>query len=186
MVANPARHLFTVDDYYRMAESGILHEDDRVELIDGEIIDMAPIGPGHAGTMDQLDDSLRLLTSGRSRIRVQQPILLGERTEPGPDLVLVRPREDYYRGGHPGPQDLYLVIEVAESSLTYDRQTKAPLYARAGIPELWIVNLIDHVIEVHREPSADGYRAVTVARRGDSVQSLAFPDVSIAVSDLLI
>ncbi len=186
MVANPARHLFTVDDYYRMAESGILREDDRVELIDGEIIDMAPIGPGHAGTVEELGEMLRALLPTDARLRSQNPIRLGLRAEPEPDLVIVKRQDGGYRTGHPEPADIFLVIEVAESSLVYDRQTKAPLYARAGIPELWIVNLIDHVIEVYREPSADGYRAVTVARRGDAVQSLAFPDVSIAVSDLLI
>lgn len=179
-------HLFTVDEYHRMAESGILHEDDRVELINGEIIAMAPIGSGHLGHVNRSNRRLSRLFDDRATVSVQNPISLGERTEPEPDIALLNPRDDDYASQTPEARDVLLLVEVADSSLVYDRQTKAPMYARAGIPELWIVNLIDHVIEVYREPSVDGYRTVTVARRGDSVQSLAFPDVSIAVSDLLI
>ena len=179
-------HLFTVDDYYRMAESGILREDDRVELIDGEIIAMAPIGPGHAATVEDLGDRLRAVLPASARLRSQNPVHLGLRAEPDPDLVIVKRREDGYRTEHPQPADVLLLIEVADSSLVYDRQTKAPMYARAGIPELWIVNLIDRAIEVYRDPSPVGYQTVTVARRGEDLQPLAFPDVSIAVSDVLI
>jgi Uma2 family endonuclease len=179
-------HLFTVDDYYKMAESGILREDDRVELIDGEIIAMAPIGSGHAGTVDQFGDNIRELVSGRGRVRSQNPIRLGFRAEPEPDLVIVRPRTDFYRNGHPGPEDIMLVIEVSESSLVYDRQTKAPLYARAGIIEYWIVNLIDRVIEVYRDPSDGQYQRVEIVRRGEHLHPLAFPDVTIAVDDVLL
>jgi len=186
MAVQLSRHLFTVDDYYRMAESGILREDDRVELIDGEIIEMAPIGSGHAGTVDEFGDIIRTLLDGVAIVRSQNPIRLGHRSEPEPDLALVTRRPDYYRGDHPRPADVLLLIEVAESSLEYDQQTKAPLYARAGIPELWIVNLIDRVIEVYREPSPEGYQSVRIMRRGETIQPVSFPDLSIAVNDVLI
>lgn len=179
-------HLFTVDDYYKMAESGILREDDRVELIDGEIIQMAPIGPGHFGHVNRFGRRHARLFEDRATISVQNPIRLGEKCEPGPDIALLVSRDDDYVSGLPGPAEVLLLIEVADSSLVYDRQTKAPMYARAGIVELWIVNLIDRVVEVYRDPSPRGYLTVLVARRGDQLQPLAFPDISIAVDDVLI
>jgi Uma2 family endonuclease len=179
-------HLFTVDDYYRMAESGILREGDRVELIDGEIIDMAPIGSEHAGHVTRFTRRFTRLFDDRATVNVQNPIHLGERSEPEPDIALLHPRDDDYVNALPTAADVFLLIEVAESSLAYDRQTKAPMYARAGIPELWIVNLIDHVIEVYRDPADGQYQRVEIMRRGDQLQPLAFPDVSVAVSDVLI
>lgn len=180
------RHRFTVEDYYRMAESGILREDDRVELIDGEIIEMPPIGPGHAGTVEELGDLIRSRLPTTARVRTQNPVRLGLRSEPEPDLAVVTRREGYYRQEHPTPADVLLLIEVADSSLEYDRQTKAPMYAHAGIPELWIINLMDRVIEVYREPSAAGYQQVQISRPGDLLAPLAFPDLRIAVNDVLI
>jgi Uma2 family endonuclease len=187
MMAIPFPHYkFTVEDYYRMAEAGILHEDDRVELIDGEIIELPPIGSDHAGTVDDFADRIRGQLPPDVRVRVQNPVRLGPRTEPEPDLAVVKRQGDYYRTAHPDPEDVYLLIEVSDSTLTYDRQTKGPRYASAGIPEYWIVNLVDRVIEIYREPAADGYRSVEIARPGDEVSPLAFPDVRIAVSDILV
>lgn len=177
---------FTVDEYHRMAEVGILHEDDRVELIDGEIIALPPIGPGHAGTLEDFADRIRSALPLGFRVRTQNPIVLHDRAEPQPDLVIVPLRDDNYRRGHPTDADVLLVVEVADTTLSYDRHTKAPMYARAGIPELWIVNLIDRVVEVYREPVDGVYRSVEVARSGDTLRPLAFPDIAILVSDLLV
>jgi Uma2 family endonuclease len=183
--ALPAPHLFTVDEYYRMAEAGILTEESRVELIDGVIIDMPPIGPEHAGSVDGLGDLLRASFGGRVIVRSQNPVHLGLRSEPEPDFALLRRRDDYYRKVHPLPDDIYLLIEVSDSTLRHDLKTKASLYARAGIQEYWIVDLIHRVIVVHRDPSRSRYRSVQQIQPGDTVAPLAFPDVPLAVSDLL-
>jgi Uma2 family endonuclease len=168
-----------------MAEVGLLTEDSRVELIDGVIVDMPPIGPGHSGNVNWFTDVFRELFGGAAQLSIQNPLRLGLRVEPQPDVMLLRIREDHYRTSHPGPEDVLLLIEVADSSLTYDRKTKARIYARAGITDYWIVNLIDGVIEVHREPERARYRSVQVLKRGDGLQPLEFPDISVAVSDIL-
>ena len=152
----PTPHLFTVEEYYRMADVGLLTEDSRVELIDGVIVDMPPIGPGHSGNVNWFTHAFRELFGGAAQLSIQNPLRLGLRVEPQPDVMLLRPRADHYRGSHPGPEDVLLLVEVADSSLTYDRKTKARIYARAGIPDYWIVNLVDGVVEVHRDPSDRG------------------------------
>lgn len=183
--ALPAPHLFTVDEYYRMAEIGLLTEDSRVELIDGVIIDMPPIRPGHSGNVIWFTDAFRELLGGLAQLSIQNPVRLGLRVEPQPDVMLLRPRADHYRTSHPGPEDVLLLVEVADSSLTYDRKTKARIYARAGIADYWIVNLVGSALEVHRDPARSRYRSVQVLKHGDVLHPLAFPDVSIAVSDIL-
>ncbi len=161
------RHRFSVSDYHRMGEAGILHDDDRIELIDGEIIAMAPIGQEHAGTVDSLAEALFQAFAGRAIVRVQGPIRLDDENEPQPDFAVMRRRADFYRSGPPpGPADVLLLIEVADSSLRFDRAVKLPLYARAGIPEVWIVNIRQRVVEVHRCPQ-DGQFTDTVAVQGD-------------------
>ena len=181
----PAPHLFTVDEYHKMAEVGLLKEDDRVELIDGEIVEMPPIGPEHVGNVNWFTDVFAQLFGGHAQLSIQNPVRLGLRVEPQPDVMLLRRRADYYRTSLPEPPDVLLLVEVAHSSLDYDRKTKARIYARAGIQEYWIVNLIDHEIIVHRDPARTRYRSVRVFRRGEEIRPLAFPDVSIAVSDVL-
>jgi Uma2 family endonuclease len=185
MVVQPARHLFTVDEYYKMAENGVLTEDSRVELIDGEIVDMPPIGHEHAGKVNRFTHQFNQLFGDFALVSIQNPVRLGRRAEPQPDVMVLRRRDDYYATAHPTPADVLLLVEVAESSLTYDRETKGPLYARAGIAEYWILNLVERQLEVYRKPTADGYADVAVLVPGDAVQPLAFPDVSIAVSSLL-
>jgi Uma2 family endonuclease len=180
-----SRHRFTVDEYHKMAENGVLTEDSRVELIDGVIIDIPPIGPGHAGNVNWFTDVFRALFGGLAHLSIQNPVRLGLRVEPQPDVMLLRPRADHYRSSHPGPEDVLLLVEVADSSLTYDRKTKARIYARAGIADYWIVNLVDATVEVHRDPERGRYRSVRVLKPGDSIQPLAFPEVSIAVSEVL-
>ena len=152
------RHRYTVDEYRRMGETGILGEDDRVELIEGEVIETAPIGSVHAGTVDYLVGALLRGVGDRAIVRSQNPVALGSRSEPQPDLTLLQPRPDFYRSRHPTPADVFLVVEVADTTQRYDRQVKLPLYARHGIPEAWIVDLESNALSVFREPSADGYR----------------------------
>ena len=183
--ALPAPHLFSVDDYYRMAEVGLLTEDDRVELINGMIFDMPPIGPGHASSVDRFGDRFRAWLGGSVIIRNQNPVRIGPRSEPEPDVVVVPRRDDYYASGHPMPADVLLLVEIADSSLDHDRNTKIPLYAGAGIVEYWIVNLVDDHILVYRNPGPAGYGDVQLLRRGDTIRPLSFPDVEMAVSDLL-
>ncbi|MBI3330055.1 MAG: Uma2 family endonuclease, partial [Nitrospinae bacterium] len=161
-------HRFTAKDYHRMAEAGILDEDDRVELLEGEIIEMAPIGPGHAGGVNRLLNTLLPLQLERKAIvSVQNPIRLGEYSEPQPDMALLKPRPDFYTQGHPDPQDVFLVVEVMESSADYDREVKVPLYARFGISETWLLDREQGLIEVYREPGPEGYREVHTIRRGE-------------------
>ena len=186
MMALPlTRHRFTVDEYHKMAENDVLTEDDRVELIRGEIIDMPPIGPEHAGSVDEVGDLFRASLGTIAIVRTQNPLVLASGSVPEPDLAIVRRRSDYYRSAHPVAADVFLVIEVADSSLEFDRDTKAPLYAEDGIPEYWLLNLVDDVVLVYRDPSSAGYGLVQVFRRGDTIRPLAFPDVAITVSDLL-
>jgi Uma2 family endonuclease len=177
------RHQFSVDDYHRMVEAGILTENDRVELVRGEIIRMSPIGPRHASSVDLLAEWFILRLEKQARVRVQNPSTIESHSEPQPDLVIVRPGD--YRRRHPGPEDTLLVVEVADSSLTYDRRTKMPLYAAAGIPEGWLVNLCENVVEVYREPGPTGYTSVRRAVRGEKVSPLAFPDLVLSVDEVL-
>ena len=185
VAAQLTRHRFTVDDYYAMARAGILSEDDRVELLDGEIVEMPPIGPGHAYSVDGLTELLVRRFGDVARVRVQNPIRLDRYSEPEPDFALVRRREDLYRTGHPTPDDVLLVIEVADTTLASDRDVKTVLYARAALAEVWIVDLRHDLVLVHREPGPDGYTLVTTARRGDQLRMLAFPDRVVTVDDLL-
>ena len=180
------KRLFTVEEYYRMAEAGILTEDDRVELLEGEITAMSPLGSRHAGCVDRLTSLLFKTVSGRALVRVQNPIRLSHRSEPQPDLTLLKPRADFYASAHPGPEDVLLLIEVAESSANYDRDTKFPLYARAGIGECWLVDLEARRVEIHRQPAPDGYRDVQRLVAGQSLTCLALPGLQIRVEDVLV
>jgi Uma2 family endonuclease len=178
-------HRFNVADYYRMAETGVLPPDARVELIDGEIIDMSPIGSFHGGVTKRLIRAFTASQKDRWIIGVQDPVHLDDHSEPQPDFTLLKPSSDSYVNRHPHPDDVFLLVEVADSSLAVDRDEKLPLYGRAGIAEVWIVNLIDRTIEVYREPNFDGYGAKTILRAGDTAAPLAFPDVLVDVAALL-
>jgi Uma2 family endonuclease len=177
-------HRFSVEAYYRMAETGVIGPDARVELLDGEIIDMSPIGPLHGGVVNRLLRLFARLSSGRFLLTVQNPVRLDDYSEPQPDLMLLKPVPDDYTVRHPGPEDVFLLIEVAASSLAYDRGTKLPAYGRAGILEVWIVNLEDEAIEVYREPHLAGYASTTLLRPGETVRPLAFPDAAVDVAEL--
>lgn len=185
MAVQLLRRSFTIEEYHRMGEAGILREDDRVELIDGEIVEMTPIGSRHAACVDRLTQRLIGQLRGRAIVRVQSPIRLDAHSEPQPDLALLRPQPDFYAHEHPGPADILLIVEVAETSGAYDREVKLPMYARASISEMWLVNLSEERIEIYRQPSSQGYRTVRILQRGDLLAPLAFPDVELTVEALL-
>jgi Uma2 family endonuclease len=178
------RYRFTVDEYYKLAEAGVLSEDSRVELIEGEIVMMTPIGRRHAACVDRLNRLLVHAVGESAIVRVQNPVRLGDRSEPEPDLALLRPRDDFYAEREPGPADALLIVEVADSSLAYDRGVKLPLYARAGVAETWIVDLGERVIEVHRSPGPQGYAERRIFRVGEVVQ-LSTPEIAVAVDSVL-
>jgi Uma2 family endonuclease len=158
------RHRLTVADYHRLGEAGILGADERVELLEGQLVDMSPIGPRHALAVDALNELLVLAVAGRAHVRVQNPISLDGGSEPQPDLAVVRRPWSGYPRAHPGPADILLLIEVADSSLELDLGAKRAIYARAGIAEFWIVDLTTDTVLVHRDPDGDGYRSVTLAK----------------------
>lgn len=177
-----ARYRFTVDDYYRLAQAGILGEDDRVELIEGEIVMMTPIGSRHAACVSGIDRLFRVLGE-QVVVRVQCPVRLDDLSEPEPDLCLARPRADFYSGAHPGPADVLLLIEVGDSSIGYDRGIKLPLYARSGIPAVWILDLARGLVEAYSDPSPDGYLERRTLRSGDRLE-IPGTDVSIDAGQL--
>jgi Uma2 family endonuclease len=177
------RRLFTVDEYHRMAEAGILGEDERVELIEGEIIQMAPIGPRHGGCVINANRLFLTRLGDRAIISPQNPVVIGPRSEPQPDLVLLRPRAVSYSRELPNSQDVLLAVEVADTTVRFDRLVKARLYARAAIPEFWLCLARDGAVEVYRVPGADDYASMTLYGPDQAVSPLAFPDVSFAVTD---
>ena len=185
MVIATKKKLFTVDEYYEMARSGILTESDHVELIEGEIVEMSPIGNRHQAIVDELTHLFVNAVGNRVRVRVQGPLRLADITEPQPDVQLLAPRDDRYVDGHPTQLDALLVVEVADSSLAYDRNYKSAVYSMRGVPELWILDVNTPRLFVMREPAELGYRVVMELEPGDAIAPLALPDLSFAVSDLL-
>lgn len=176
---------FTLAEYYAMAEAGILTEDDRVELIDGVIVEMAPVGSRHVGVVNGYTRALTEAVGRRAVVQVQSPIRLDDGTEPQPDIVLLQERPDLYGSGHAGPQDILLVIEVADTSVDYDRNEKLPRYARAGIPEVWLTILPDRVIEAHTEPADGRYAVRRIFAPGDTISPACFPDIALSVDEIL-
>jgi hypothetical protein len=169
-----------------MATTGIFGEDDRVELIDGEIVTMTPIGSRHAGAVNRLLNLfLPLQAAQTTQLSIQNPIRLSEHSEPQPDLALLRSRLDFYASSHPRPQDVFLIVEVAETSAGSDRQIKLPLYAKAGIPEVWLIDLMAEQIEVFRDPGPTGYQITTTLLKGDIVVPLAFPTLTLPIDAIL-
>lgn len=181
----PQTRKFTVAEYYRMAEVGILKPDERVELIEGEILVMPPIGPEHADNVDEFNEVLARYAPDRYRVRIQNPVRLSDESEPEPDVALLRRRPEGYGAAHPTPADVLLVIEVAHSSLEYDRNIKAHIYGRSGVPETWVRNLPEDCIERFTEPGPDGYAQHTVHHRGETMTPVVLPDLELAVADLL-
>jgi Uma2 family endonuclease len=179
--ALPRRHRITVEEYHRMGEAGIFSEGDRVELIEGEIIDLAPIGTRHAEAVSRL---ARLFIQKTPLVeRVQDPIRLPGESEPQPDLAIVANRS--YAEAHPGPEDVLLLIEVADASIDYDRRVKIPLYARHGIPEVWLVDLGEGIIEGFRKPAGEGYREVRRHRPGEPIRPPFAPEIPVDPEEVI-
>ena len=179
------RHKLDVYAYYRMAEAGILGENDRVELIDGELIDMAPIGQGHAGIVNRLTEVLVLACAGLAIVSNQNPVRLDVQNEPQPDFAILRRRPDFYETGErAGTADVLLLIEVSDSSLRFDRDVKLPLYARTGIPEVWIIDLRRRVVDVYRAPREGQYTELTTRQRGDTLSVALAPDIEVTLEQV--
>ena len=183
--AVPTRRRFTVAEYYAMADAGILSENDRVELLDGEIIVMPPIRDWHASGVNLFTNILPPQLQGRAVLTIQNPVRLDSGSEPQPDAMLLRWRDDFYRNGHPGPADVLLLIEVSDTTLDYDRNAKLPRYARAGIPEVWIVNRPNRRIEAYSNPANGEYAIVRHYGPGDSIAPQAFPDIVLEVDRII-
>jgi Uma2 family endonuclease len=178
-------HRFTVEDYERMGSVGIIREDARVELLDGQVITMSPIGPPHGGCVTATSRLLTFRAGERAIVMVQSAVRLDRHSEPEPDIAVVRPRPDCYRTSHATPPDMFLLIEVGDSSARFDREIKAPMYARAGVPELWLVDLLAEEVQVCRAPGLAGYADVSTRRRGERLSPSALPDVVITVDEIL-
>lgn len=178
------RHRLTVRDYYTMAEAGILKVDDRVELIEGELLDRTPIGSRHAAAVDRLNHLLLPRLSNRAIIRVQQPVRLSDQCEPEPDIAVVAFRADFYESAHPTPADIYLLIEVADCSLVYDRDLKLPLYARCGIPEVWLLDIESNVLRIFRSPVGDTYEQNFSASDLDRLVIGSIADIPLDLSSI--
>ena len=187
MASRHKLHRFTIDEFYAMAERGILHPEARVELLDGVIIEMSPIGNRHATTVDKFNRELTLGVGRRAIVRVQGPLRVNENSLLQPDVLLLRERADFYISEAPGPEDVLLLIEVADSTVGYDRYSKLPAYARAGIPEVWLAVVREgrRFVEVYTEPSAGGYGAMRTLEGDDMLTPPGFPDMAPRVGEML-
>ena len=176
-----AKKKFTVREYNLMAKTGILQGGDRLELIEGEIVEMSPVGTNHATCVRRLNQLFNRLPEDRVLVDVQNPIELSDRTEPQPDVVLLEPRPDYYQSQHPTASAVLLLVEVSDSTVDFDRKVKIPIYARSQIQEVWLVALVEECIEVYRQPTANGYSLVEKFGRGRQLSPSAFPDFDVSV-----
>jgi len=186
-LAQPRLNTFrlNISQYHQMSEAGIFSENDKVELINGEIIEMSPIGRRHTACVNRLNSVFSQLLGKKVIVAVQNPIILNNLSEPEPDIALLKPRADFYESGHPQPQDIFLLIEVADSSLEYDRDVKIPLYASSGITEVWLVDIYEQVIIVYRYPSENGYSDIQKLSRGEKISIQAFSEINLVVDDIL-
>jgi Uma2 family endonuclease len=177
---------WTTDEYHHLIRAGILTSDDQVELLDGQIIEMVPQDPPHASTTDEGSDYLKTLFAERAKVRTQLPVTLAPDSEPEPDIAIVRIDPNRYRNRHPGPEDIFLVIEIADSTLSRDRNRKAKVYAKAGILEYWIVNLNQQQLIVLKNPQAGVYQSEQILLTNAQITPDAFPEVIISVQNLLL
>jgi Uma2 family endonuclease len=177
-------HKFTVDDYYRMFDIGVLTENDRVELIDGEVREMSPIDPIHSGIINSLNYHLSTQLGKRALLSIQNPVRLNEHDEPLPDLAVVRWRDDFYQQMHPVPADVLIAIEVANTSVAYDRKEKLPRYAAASIPEVWLVNIARQTVEQYAKPVDGQYTERLVVNRGQTLVPKAIDNVELTVDQI--
>lgn len=185
MVDKPQRRRLTVDDFAKMCEVGILSADDHVELIDGALVELPPMGPPHAGIVNELARVLVLRLGDNADVRVRSLVLLSRHTQPEPDLAVVLPDLNRYLQRHPGPQDVLIAIEVADSSLTYDREEKMPRYAAAGVPEAWLVNVRTRMITVYSDPTTTDYRASRTLGWTEELVATAIDGLRLTFEDIL-
>ena len=178
-------HRFTVRDFQKMGEAGVFGEDERLELLDGHVVRMTPIGGPHAGTVKALIRLFSPRVADRAVLSVQDPVILGDFSEPQPDFMLLRPAPDNYQRRIPGAEDVLLLVEVADASGPRDRGPKLELYALAGIPEYWILDVENSALEVYRSPSGRGYGTAETFRAGTPVAPKAFPDIELELSEFL-
>ncbi len=179
----PHHYRFTIEEWQKMGEMGLFSPEKRLELIEGEIIEMGPIGSPHAGCVSWLNNFFSSKVAGSVIINMQNPIQLGDFSEPQPDLTILHPEPNFYRNKHPTPKDILLLIEVSDSTLAYDRNTKKHLYARYGIVEYWIVNIKEDCLEVYLNPQVQDYTLIHIMRRGEIITPSQLSHVSVAVSD---
>jgi Uma2 family endonuclease len=184
MVAQVQLWRFTIADYERMLEAGILSEDDRVELIDGEVRAMSPIGSRHTAIVKRVNAFISRQIGDTAIVSVQDPIRLNDYTEPQPDIAVLRYREDFYGYAHPGPEDVLLVVEVAETLLEYDRQEKIPRYAQAMIPESWLFDAVSEIVTQYTDPDGTSYRQVCTLGRGQVLVSHAVSGFQLSVDSI--
>lgn len=184
MTLNLQRRLLTVEEYQKMVEIGIIKPEDKVELINGEIIEMSPVNSKHSSTVKKITALLYGLVSRRMNISVQDPIIAGQYSEPEPDIALLKPAEDFYESGHPTPEDVILVIEVSDTTLIKDQTLKLEVYATAKIPHYWIINLKENRVEVYSNPKSGNY---SLRRLVDKEEKITLPNTEIEISgsDLL-
>jgi len=180
----PKKYPITITHFQKMIEMGIFDENEHIELIDGELIAMAPIGPGHSSQTRKLNRQFSQSVGDLALVDMQNPIVLDDHSEPEPDLALLRPSDDFYKAASPTAKDVLLLVEVADSSLNYDKKTKIPLYARQGIPEVWLINLPDKQVEIYRNPSEEGYRQILLPEKQACISPRLLPEVSIKISDI--
>ncbi len=184
-VVNPSKHLTNIHEWHRMGEAGVFSENNHIELIDGEILEMAPIGFNHAGHLNRLTSVFSFLLADNAVLSVQNPLQLSHFSEPQPDFMLLKPEANFYSSRHPNADDVLLLIEVSDSTLAFDQNQKLQLYARHNIPEYWILNLIDNCLEVYRQPHSESYEQKTTLRTGDNLTLSQLNDISISVSAIL-
>ncbi len=185
MSVQTQRRLFTVQEYHLMNEAGVFRDNERVELIEGEIIQMAAIGRRHAARVDRLAEFFYDQVRTSAIVRVQNPICLNDNSEPQPDIALVQRRADFYEESLPNSQDVLLLVEVADSTVNYDRDVKIPHYARSGIQEVWLWDLEANCLEVYRDPTTNGYISMQRFERGQLVSPLAFPELTVSIDLIL-
>ena len=179
------RHRLTVDQFHRMGEAGVIGPEVRVELLEGEVVEMAPIGTRHAAVVKRLVSMLSGVLGERAVLSVQDPLRLDNHSEPQPDLMLLAPRADFYASAHPTPADVLLLVEVADTTSRYDREVKLPLYARHGVAEVWLIDLDERLVHVLREPREGRYTQITVSATPGVVAPVALPQAAVDLTPLL-
>ncbi len=186
MLVQQLKRRFTISEYHQMAEVGILTPSDRVELINGEILEMSPIGKRHAACVNRLNQLFSQTLGDRILMSVQNPILLNNLSEPQPDIALLQPRTDFYASGHPQPADIFLIVEVADSSINYDQEVKIPLYSASGITEVWLIDLNQNTLQVYQQPTPSNYQIIQQFQPENSLSSLAFPEINFRVDQMIL